>query len=176
MRSLSVAHEALWGTAFTLNLLALTGIFPVLAKFWLEHIWSNLEWVVNGYGIYLLIDADVGGGWVFMYIFMQLIWWAMTSFLGMGAITFLDRDYPYLDTTLSPSIFYLLGISEHVEQYPFEDVEWPTEDDDEVGTGKDDEKDTDEGSKTKVDPIWGDDEDISTEDGKSIDDTETGSF
>ena len=168
----ALAHEFLWGFAFFFNILALTGIFPVVAKFWLLHIWSNLEWVVNIYGIIMLFDGDVGGGWIFMYGFFQLIWWALTAFLGMGAVTFLDRDYPYLDTTLIPSIFYLLGLSEHVEQYPFEDVEWPEDEEKDVGVDKDDVKNTDKGSKSKKD----DTEEISGDSGKSIDDTETGSF
>ena len=104
---------------------------------------------------------------MFMYIFFQMIWWGLTSFLGMGAVTFLDRDYPYLDTTLIPSIFYLLGISQHVEQYPFEDVEWPEDDEKEIGVDGDDIKNTDKGSKT---------EDISDDSGKAIDDKETKEF
>ena len=109
----SFINESLWGFSFFLNMLALTGIFPVLAQIWLEHFVSNLEWVANIFTIYLMIDASVGGGYVTLLIFWQIMLWGMTYFFGMGAITFLDRDYPYLDTGLIPSIFYLLGIADH---------------------------------------------------------------
>lgn len=96
-------------------MLALTGIFPVLAKLWILHFVSNLEWVVNGYVLYTLIDGGVGAGYITLVVFAQLTFWAMTYFFGMGAVTFLDRDYPYLDTGLIPSIFYLFGLANHVE-------------------------------------------------------------
>jgi len=65
-------------------------------------------------------------------MFGQFFLWGLAHFFGMGAITFLDRDYPYLDTVLEPSIFYLLGIKDHVTQYPFEDVEWPEDEEEEI--------------------------------------------
>ena len=45
----------------------------------------------------------------------------------VDAIRTLKPDYPYLDTGLIASVRYLVGINDHLTQYPFMDVEWPTE-------------------------------------------------
>ena len=51
---------------------------------------------------------------------------------GMKAIKHLRPNYLYEDGTLKPSITYLIGLNEHIEEYPFMDVEWPTDTGDEI--------------------------------------------
>ena len=108
MRRLAISHASLWGTATLLYAFAMSGILPSLACFWIAHVISNFEWVIYGYGTYLLIAASVSWGWVFGYLMMAFIFWGLSWFtFGMGAINFLDPDYPYTDGNLIPSIFYL---------------------------------------------------------------------
>lgn len=62
----------------------------------------------------------------------------------MDAIRFLDKDYPFIDTLMYPSIFYLLGILDHEKYYPFEDVPWPAEEEgdlEEEAQGEEDAED-----------------------------------
>jgi len=151
-------------------LLALSGIFPSIAKFWIEHVWSNFEWVVNGYAIYMFFDGNISTGWTIGYIFLQLFLWALAYFFGMGSITFLDRDYPYLDSVLRPSIFYILGLSEHKEQYPFEDIEWPEDDEEEIDSEKQVDEESDKKSKKGSDDE--DDDDIDGVNGNDLDDAQ----
>ena len=123
MRRLALSHASLWGTATFLYFMAMSGILPGIAVFWLEHIISNFEWVIYGYGTYLLIAASVAWGWVFFYLTMALLFWFMgRTFFGMSAINYLDPDYPYLDSNLIPSFLYLFV--DHDQSYPFEDVDW----------------------------------------------------
>ena len=58
--------------------------------------------------------------------------WQLERMQGMAAIKHLRPNYPYLDTTLKMSLFYLLGINEHIESYPFMDAEWPEDTGDDV--------------------------------------------
>ena len=125
LRRASLVHMSLWGTATLLNFAGMSGILPSLAVFWLEHMVSNFAWVFNGYVIYVLVDAGFSAGSVTLYVIGALVFWAMTAFSGTGALKALDRDYPYNDFFLLPSILYLLGILHHTESYPFEDIEWP---------------------------------------------------
>ena len=122
MRRLALVHVSLWGTATLLYGLAMSGVFPIVACFWLNLIISNFEWVIYGYGTYLLVMASVSWGWVFFYLFMAVIFWFLSwLFFGMGAINFLDPDYPYLDGNLIPSFLYLF--IDH--EFPMElDVDW----------------------------------------------------
>ena len=159
LQKVAGAHGALWSTGWLLNQAAMMGVLPGLAKFWLLHIVSNFEWVVNGYGIYALIDGNIGAQYIALYVFGQFIFWAIVYFFGMSAVTFLDRDYPYLDSTLTPSIFYLLGLAKHVEQYPFEDIEWPEEEEKKLV-----EEDTDGEEDEEVEDLESGDADIDDED------------
>ena len=115
LRIAAISHAALWGTQALLNMFAMTGLCRFCAAFWLEHVVSNFEWVIYGYVIYRLIDASYHWFDVLSYILsMVTLWAAVTFFFGMGTIKFLRPDYPYLDGNLYPSIFFLLGISDHL--------------------------------------------------------------
>lgn len=103
------------------------GIFPRLTAFWWEHFVSNFQWVFNGYTIYLFIKGDFAWNQVTGYIISSMFVWFLTWFFGTDTIRFLDEDYPFIDTLLYPSIFYLLGIIDHDKYYPFEDIPWPEE-------------------------------------------------
>ena len=80
MEKAAMAHLGLWGTSFVLDILALTGIFPILAALWIEHVISNFNLAVVGYVAYLFWDADLGWAKVFAYVLQGLIMFALERF------------------------------------------------------------------------------------------------
>ena len=59
--------------------------------------------------------------------------YALERFFGVAAIQHVrPASWTHLDTTLKPSIFFLLGLAEHTDTYPFMDVEWPESDSDSI--------------------------------------------
>ena len=125
----TIAHLGLWGTSFALNILGMTKIFKLIfapiAALWIEHMLSNFALAVTGYVAYLLYNADFGIGTVLAYVTQGFIMWYLERAQGMAAIKTLRPNYPWLDGTLKMSLFYLLRINKHLEEYPFMDAEWP---------------------------------------------------
>lgn len=137
----SLSSLGLWGTYFLFGTMAMTGFNKWGAAFWAEHIISNLQWPLNGYIGYLLYTG--GFGWFDIgvtYVSFATTIWQLYNRSAVDAIRTLKPDYPYLDSTLIASVRYLVGIDDHLTQYPFMDVEWPSE---EVGDAIDEEE-TDE--------------------------------
>ncbi len=133
MRRLALSHASLWGTATLLYAFAMSGILPSLACFWIAHVISNLEWVIYGYGTYLLVAASVSWDYVFGYLMLALIFWGLSWFtFGMGAINFLDPDYPYTDANLIPSIFYLFIDHERPLEFDYDWADLETAEDSEI--------------------------------------------
>ena len=120
----------LWGSNFLLNVMGLFGFNKRMAAFWIEHVVSNLQWPISIYIMYELSSATVGWGWITLYGVYALASWGLYNYLyAMPSIKTLRPDYPYLDSSLVASFLYLLGISEHLTEYPFMSVEWePTQD------------------------------------------------
>ena len=75
----SIAHLGLWGTSFALNNLGMTHGFKILfapvAALWIEHIISNLNWVVTFYVTYLFYSADFGILMTLAYFIQGIIMW-----------------------------------------------------------------------------------------------------
>ena len=115
----------LWGFNFLLNVMGLMGFNKRMAAFWIEHVVSNLQWPINIFIMYQLADASAGWGWVTIYGIYALASWGLYNFLfAMPSIKTLRPDYPYLDSSLSASFLYLIGLNEHVTEYPFMNVDW----------------------------------------------------
>lgn len=102
-------------------------VFAPIAALWIEHVISNLHFLAIGYVAYLFYQASFGWFSIFSYVATGILMWQLEKLEGIKAIKQLRPDYPYKDSSLKPSILYLLGINKHLEEYPFMDVEWPTE-------------------------------------------------
>lgn len=94
------------------------GVSPLI--FWIEHILSNLNWVVYLTGMVVLyeaalIDRNAYGWWsvagYFLFAFFSL---RNDYFFGTQAIRYLDNEY-YSDPYLVPSALYLFGLRSHKE-------------------------------------------------------------
>ena len=126
---IAMIAAGLWGTAFVLNSFALIGFMKLGAAFWIKHVISNLNMVAYGYIGYLLWDSDYSFGRIFQYVIAASIMFALERFFGVAAIQHMrPASWVYLDTTLKPSFFFLIGLAEHVYTYPFMEVEWPEQD------------------------------------------------
>ena len=92
----------------------------------MEHFVSNLQVPVHIGVIVMMVLGDFGWGNIILYTFYAGVNWFLYRFFGMGKIKFLRPNYPYLNSNLNASIFYLIGMEEYQTTYPFMDVEWPT--------------------------------------------------
>ena len=90
-------------------------------KLYLEHVVSNLNMVIYGYVWYRLFQAEAAWQYLVTYALWIVMQYFVTGFFGVGALKQLDRDYPYIDSSLEPSLLYLVGLYEHsrLEDYPF---------------------------------------------------------
>ena len=94
----------------------------------MEHIVSNLQIPLMGYITYLLYVGGYGWFDLTTYLSFATFVWFLSTYVGTDAIRTLQPDYPYLDSQLIASVRYLFGINDHLTEYPFMDVEWPSED------------------------------------------------
>lgn len=126
------AHVSLWGLSTLMFGVTLTGFAKNIYAFFIEHVMSNMIWVVYFGSIAALsFDANNAGD---SQSYLELLVYAlffggaalyMELIHGMGAIKHLDQDYPYPnDTIMWPSLFYVFGLIEHLEYKPAEfDIE-----------------------------------------------------
>ncbi len=97
------------------------GWLPSWLAFWIQHVISNFNWAVYGYGYYALIAAafhdESWNAWIgcILYLVMASMFVWGEYRLGTDAIRFLDNDY-YLDPYLLPSILYVVGFEHHIER------------------------------------------------------------
>ena len=100
MEKASIAQLGLWGTSFTLNILALTlpGFLGTIASLWIEHMLSNFNLAVVAFVVYEFWQADVGIWKVLGYVIQGAIMYTIERFQGIGAIKFLRPSYPYLNS------------------------------------------------------------------------------
>ena len=96
----------------------------------MEHIVSNLQVPLHIFVTVMMVLGDFGWGNIILYAFYAGTNWFLYRFFGMGMIKFLRPNYPYLNSNLNASIFYLFGMEEYQTTYPFMDVEWPTKETD----------------------------------------------
>ena len=120
--SIGAAFSSLYGMQnFLWILYSWFGWLPSWLAFWIQHIISNFNWAVYGYGYYALIAAafhdESWTAWIgclsYLVMASMFIWGEYR--LGTDAIRFLDNDY-YLDPYLLPSILYLVGFEHHIER------------------------------------------------------------
>ena len=96
------------------------GLLKSVYAHYIEHWMSNLMPLVYILSmIALSLDANDAGD---AQGFLEMAFYALMfpgAFLfmelthGVGALKYLDRNYPYNDTLLLPSLFYRLGLVEH---------------------------------------------------------------
>ena len=126
-----MAHDFLWSPLNTMVFFyELFGWFEWGIKFYIEHILSNLMWMIYPYGIVRLFLSifDKAYFWSYVsflfHVWMVYVFASLEVYYGTDAIRWLDNDY-YADPYLKPSLFYLLGISEH--EY-WDEVEYKPDD------------------------------------------------
>ena len=96
----------------------LFGWFEWGIKFYIEHILSNLMWMIYPYGIVRLFLSIFDKAYLWSYVsFVFHVWLvyifaSLEVYYGTDAIRWLDNDY-YADPYLKPSLFYLLGLAKH---------------------------------------------------------------
>ena len=82
--------------------------------------------VVYGFSLYTIVAGGFGWGYAVMYAIYAMAAYYFESNNGARLLRTLDPDHPYLDASLVPSIFYLLGLAQHTEAYPFESAKTDT--------------------------------------------------
>ena len=96
------------------------GVFDKSLKFWIEHVVSNLNWIIYVAGILIMYQAALVElspyGWLsavgyFLFAFFS---YRNDYFFGTQAIRYLDNEY-YSDPYLVPSVLYLFGLRSHKE-------------------------------------------------------------
>ena len=91
-----------------------------LTKFYVAHVLSNLNIVVYGFSLYTIVAGGFGWGYAVMYAIYAMAAYYFESNNGARLLRVLDPDHPYLDASLQPSIFYILGLAQHTEAYSYE--------------------------------------------------------
>ena len=122
---ISIAHASLWGMSTLLFVVSYFGAFKSFKVSFIEHVISNLNWMVYlGTIVALTIDgaqANDSQSYYEMAVYAMIFGggaFTLELINGMGAIKYLDPDYPYDDLVLLPSIFYTLGFAEHTWAFP----------------------------------------------------------
>ena len=113
----------LWSAQFMLYLVwKFFDWVPNWQSFYIEHIVSNLNWFIYGYGLWQMLfavmDENSWQSYLGLFVYLMLSW--MFSFgeywLGTDAIRYLEDQNEaayYADPRLLPSLLYLFGLMEH---------------------------------------------------------------
>ena len=114
-----MAHDFLWSWLNTMIFFyELFGWFESWIKWYIEHILSNLMWMIYPYAVVRLFLSMFERAYVwsyvsfFFYTWMAYVFASLEVYYGTDAIRWLDNDY-YADPRLIPSLAYLLGFAEH---------------------------------------------------------------
>ena len=118
----ALVHSALWAPlSIMFGLFLWQGWLPTWIAFYIEHVISNLNWIVYAQSVMFFTSAAITGGdvWAYVsmagYIVFATILYMIEYNYGTDAIRYLDNDY-YLDPKLVPSLFYLAGLTKHIEE------------------------------------------------------------
>ena len=115
----SLVHTALWlPLSIMFGLFFWQGWFQSWIIFYIEHLISNLNWIAYAQSVMFFASAALTDSsvWAYVsmggYLFVATVLYTIEFNYGTSAIRYLDNDY-YLDPKLLPSIFYLVGLTEH---------------------------------------------------------------
>ena len=127
----------LWGPFQLLWVITLFfGWLPSWTKFYIEHLISNLNWVVYIFGLFAFGEAIIDdGSWqsvvgTVVYFLAGYVLLVIERRIGTVAIRYLDPNW-HKDELLRPSLLYIFGIIDHEddieteEQQQEEDQEEP---------------------------------------------------
>ena len=121
------AHAGLWGLSTLLFGVTLTGFAETIYAWFIEHVMSNMIWVVYIGSIVALFtdaeNADDTQGFIELAAYVLIFGGAalyMELIHGMGAIKHLDPENQNPAMILWPSLLYLVGVIGHHENEPAE--------------------------------------------------------
>jgi len=123
-----VGNAFVWGPMFLLGMLSLSDLMRTVTSLYIEHLISNLQFPIYVYSMFLLsgvaIQTDDWYQWMLagLYSIFTIVSFGIQVYNGANAMYYLiDGKSKHADSSLSPSLFYLLGWQEHSERYfPYE--------------------------------------------------------
>mmetsp|Transcript_636 Transcript_636/g.861 ORF Transcript_636/g.861 Transcript_636/m.861 type:complete len:133 (-) Transcript_636:56-454(-) len=122
------ANTTVWGPMFLMGLFGLSEKFRGQNALYIEHVISNAMIPALLYAEYMILAAAIDTGkWtdylkLGLFSLYNLTIYGIMLIDGQAAIYYLyDFESEWADTELIPSLFYLLGWTEHTPRYPTED-------------------------------------------------------